>query len=83
MSTMGSRQSDKKEEIERVQERNRGRRRNKHECTSEEVATLAFTYQMLLKVTLTSVILYNIECNRVVIMKCHACLEVPQVEHDR
>lgn len=44
---------------------------------------LAFTYQILLKVTVTSVILYNIECNRVVIIKCHACLEVTQVEHDK
>lgn len=83
MSTMGSCESDKKEEIERVQKKNGGRRINKYECTSEEVVKLAFTYQILPKVTLASVILYSIECNRVVIIKCHTCLEVTQVEHDK
>lgn len=81
MSTMGSRQSDKKEEIERVQKRNRGKKKKWMYIwgsgrVSIHPSDAAEGHSDLCY-------LYNIECNRVVVMKCHACLEVTQVEHDR
>lgn len=63
-----------------------GRKREEtreHGSTLEEGAELAFTFQMTAEVTLSSLFLYNVACNRVVNIKSHPGLEEAHAEYDK